>query len=113
MFPGVDYRLSTAPFASLALFLTNVLSFAGMLLARGVAARLLFGVNVLLVLAAYAYGTRRHAPRTSPLYAVLHPFGASVMIYAMLRSAYVTAVNGGIEWRGTWYPLDLLRENTP
>ncbi len=113
MFPGVDYRLSTVLFASLALFLTNVLPFAGVLLARGTITRLLFAANVLLVLAAYAYGTRRHAPGTSLLYGVLHPFGASVMIYAMLRFAYVTAVNGGIEWRGTWYPLDLLRENTP
>jgi hypothetical protein len=112
MFPGVDYRLSTATFASLALFLTNVLPFAGVCLARRAATRLLFGVNVLLVLAAYAYGTRRQRSGTSPLYAALHPFGASVLIYAMLGSAYTTLANDGIEWRGTRYPLNLLRGNS-
>jgi glycosyltransferase involved in cell wall biosynthesis len=111
MFPGVDYRLSTALFASLALFLTNVLPFAGVCLARRAATRLLFGVDVLLVFAMYAYGTRHSGVGISPLYAALHPFGASVMIYAMLRSAYVARINGGIEWRDSWYPLDLLKEN--
>jgi cellulose synthase/poly-beta-1,6-N-acetylglucosamine synthase-like glycosyltransferase len=38
MFPGVDYRLSTALFASLALFLTSVLPFAGVFLAPRAAA---------------------------------------------------------------------------
>jgi glycosyltransferase involved in cell wall biosynthesis len=116
MFPGVDYRLSTVLFASLALFVTNVLPFAGVLFARRVLTRLLFGANVLLVLAAYAYGAKRSGSRTSPLYAALHhaalhPFGASTIIYAMLRSAYTTLAKGGIEWRGTKYPLDLLKEN--
>jgi hypothetical protein len=68
-------------------------------------------VNVLLVIAMYAYGARRSGVRISPLYAALHPFGASVMVFAMLRSAHTTLANGGIEWRGTKYPLDLLKEN--
>jgi hypothetical protein len=111
MFPGVDYRLSTALFASLALFLTNVLPFVGMFLARRSASRMLFGVNVLLVISMYAYSARRSGVKISPLYAALHPFGASVMVFAMLRSAHTTLANGGIEWRGTKYPLDLLKEN--
>jgi glycosyltransferase involved in cell wall biosynthesis len=111
MFPGMDYRLSTALLASLALFLTNVLPFAGVFLARRSLTRLLFGVDVGLVLAMYAYGTRRSRSGISPLYALLHPFGVSAFIYAMLRSAYTTLADGGIEWRGTRYPLDLLREN--
>jgi glycosyltransferase involved in cell wall biosynthesis len=77
MFPGVDYRLSTALFASLALFLTSVLPFAGVFLAPRAATRLLFGVDVLLVFAMYAYGAKRSRVGISPLYAALHPFGAS------------------------------------
>ena len=111
MFSGMDYRLSTALLASLALFLTNVLPFAGVFLARRPLARLLFGVDVGLVLAMYAYGARRSRSGISPLYALLHPFGISAFIYAMLRSAYTTLANDGIEWRGTKYPLDLLVEN--
>jgi hypothetical protein len=110
MFPAVDYRPSAALFATLALSLTNVLPFAGVWLARRAATRLLFVMDALLVIAMYAYGTRRSG--ISPLYAALHPFGASVLVYAMLRSTYTTLVNGGIEWRGTRYPLDLLKEST-
>jgi hypothetical protein len=29
----------------------------------------------------------------------------------MLRSTYTILANGGIEWRGTKYPLYLLKEN--
>jgi glycosyltransferase involved in cell wall biosynthesis len=111
MFPGMDYRLSTALTASLVLFLTNVLPFAGVLLARRIVTRLLFGANVGLLLAMYVRGARRSRSGLSPLYAALHPFGIGVFIYAMLRSAYTALANGGIEWRGTKYPLDLLKRN--
>ena len=110
MFPAMDYRPSTVLFASLALFLTNVLPFAGVILARRGPTRLLFGLNVLAVVAMYAYGARRSGSRISPLYAALHPFGVAVFIYAMLRSTYRALANDGIEWRGTKYPLDLLKE---
>ena len=111
MFPAMDYRVSVALLASLALFLTNVLPFAGVILARRGPVRRLFGLNVLIVVAMYAYGARRSGSRISPLYAALHPFGAAVLVYAMLRSTYKALASGGIEWRGTKYPLDLLHED--
>lgn len=110
MFPAMDYRASVALLASLALLLTNVLPFAGVILARSGQARLLFGLNVLTVVAMYAYGARRSGARISPLYAALHPFGAAVFVYAMLRSTYRTLAQGGIEWRGTSYPFDQLKD---
>jgi cellulose synthase/poly-beta-1,6-N-acetylglucosamine synthase-like glycosyltransferase len=107
MFPGVDYRLSAALLASLGLFATNVLPFFGVFLARRALTRLLFGADVLVLFAMYARGARRSG---TPAYlAALHPFGASVLIFAMLRSTYKTLVRGGIEWRGTFYPLETLR----
>jgi glycosyltransferase involved in cell wall biosynthesis len=107
MFPAVDYRLSAALLAALALFATNVLPFPGMILARRAATRLLFGSNVALVVAMYARGSRRLGPPT--YYAALHPFGTGALIYAMLRSTYRALARGGIEWRGTFYPLDGLK----
>ena len=107
MFPGVDYRLSAALLASLGLFATNVLPFFGVFLARRALTRLLFGADVLVLFAMYARGARRSG---TPAYlAALHPFGASALIFAMLRSTYKTLVRGGIEWRGTFYPLETLR----
>ena len=111
MFPAMDYRTSTAIFASLALFLTNVMPFAGVILARRGPTRLLFGLNVLAVTAMYAYGAKRSGSRTSPLYAALHPFGAAVFIYAVLRSTFRALASGGVEWRGTKYPLGLLKDS--
>jgi hypothetical protein len=107
----VDYRLSAIVAASLLLFLTNVWPFAGVVLARRRAMRLLFGADVLAVLAMYAYGPRVSGVALSPLYTALHPFGIGVFIYAALRSAYVALAKGGIEWRGTFYPLRVLKES--
>ncbi|HVD35333.1 MAG TPA: glycosyltransferase [Rubrobacter sp.] len=109
IFPGVGYRLSMILLACILLFSTNVLPFFGVILARRLATRLLFGADVLAVVAMYAHGPRASGSALSPLYAALHPFGIGVFIYAALRSACVALAKGGIEWRGTFYPLRLLK----
>jgi glycosyltransferase involved in cell wall biosynthesis len=43
-------------------------------------------------------------------YFVLHPVGAGLFIYIMLRSMLLTLARGGVVWRGTFYPLDELRK---
>ena len=40
------------------------------------------------------------------------PIAAALFIYSMLRSTLITLKNGGVEWRGTFYPLAELRNNT-
>ncbi|HEX5849387.1 MAG TPA: glycosyltransferase [Rubrobacter sp.] len=109
IFPGVDYRLSAIIAASLLLFLTNVWPFAGVFLARRRAMRLLYGADVLAIVAMYAHGPKVSGYSLSPLYLPLHPFGMAAFIYAALRSAYVALVRGGIQWRGTFYPLRVLK----
>jgi len=47
-------------------------------------------------------------------YGWLYPLGAVAMVYAMLRSMVVVIWKGGVNWRGTHYPLrDLRRHNSP
>ncbi len=41
--------------------------------------------------------------------ALFHPLGALVVVYTMLRSMLHTLWQGGVQWRGTFYPLDMLR----
>jgi hypothetical protein len=48
--------------------------------------------------------------RISPLYVVGLPVAAVLVIYSMLRSMVITVLNGGVTWRGTFYPLDELRK---
>jgi hypothetical protein len=46
--------------------------------------------------------------------APLAPFAASLLIYALLRSMVATLAQGGVVWRGTFYPLaELRRHVTP
>ncbi len=47
----------------------------------------------------------------SPSNVLLAPFAASAYIYALLRSMIVTLHQGGVTWRGTFYPLAELRKN--
>jgi GT2 family glycosyltransferase len=43
-------------------------------------------------------------------YVVLFPGGAALMIYTLLQSMVRTLREGGVRWRGTFYPLAELRE---
>jgi hypothetical protein len=49
------------------------------------------------------------ATRVSPLYALTHPLGALIVVFMLARSTFLTLRQGGIYWRGTFYPLEELR----
>jgi glycosyltransferase involved in cell wall biosynthesis len=70
-------------------------------------------VPAILTLAAVAYGYRllgRHSG-ISTWTVLLFPFSALVFVFALLRSMFITLKQGGITWRGTFYPLTELRKN--
>ncbi len=109
MFTGVDYRLDVTVAGVLLLLLTNVLPLFG-LFSRG-ATRALCGSAFVSTFFLYAYRARHSGVQTPWWYAALHPFGVCVFVYAMLGSAFTTIAGGGIEWRGTRYPLESLKDN--
>jgi glycosyltransferase involved in cell wall biosynthesis len=45
----------------------------------------------------------------SPLYGLTYPLGALIMCWMLLRSTAVTFWQGGVTWRGTFYPIEELR----
>jgi glycosyltransferase involved in cell wall biosynthesis len=97
-------------FAALAVcgvLLMNVGPFIGAGLASGWA-RAGFLIALLAVAMVYV-GMSWHSD-ISPLYVVLHPLGALVFCYALVRSAVLTFAYGGVVWRGTLYPLAELRK---
>jgi glycosyltransferase involved in cell wall biosynthesis len=63
------------------------------------------------ILTAYAV----MSPRTgiSAWNGLLAPFAAAMIIYATLRSVFVTLRQGGVIWRGTFYSLAELRRSLP
>lgn len=46
----------------------------------------------------------------SAWYVILFPASAALFIYSMLRSMFITLTQGGVTWRGTFYPLAELRK---
>jgi hypothetical protein len=58
----------------------------------------------------YQLGSRYYN-RIHPLYVFTFPIAATLVLYAMLRSALFTLIRQGIVWRGTFYPLKDLRRH--
>jgi glycosyltransferase involved in cell wall biosynthesis len=71
------------------------------------AVRVPSAVGVGAMLAAYVGNARRSGNEAR--YAGLMPVASVLLAYAMVRSAAVTLHRGGVEWRGTFYPLAELR----
>jgi glycosyltransferase involved in cell wall biosynthesis len=46
----------------------------------------------------------------SAWYVILFPISATLFIYSLLRSMFITLKQGGVIWRGTFYPLVELRK---
>jgi len=109
IFSSLDYRIGATVAGVLMLLLTNVLPVFG-LFSRNMTGTLC-RLNFLSTFLLYACRTRHSGDKTPWWYAMLHPFGICVFIYAMLRSVSTTLVNGGIDWRETRYPLKELKDN--
>jgi glycosyltransferase involved in cell wall biosynthesis len=101
---GFRWHIAAAHIGSI--LLISVLPFLAVLLTRGWA-QLLAGVAVASAVLLQAWAAR--LARVSPLYGLTHPFGALLISYMAARSAYLTLRQGGIYWRGTFYPLEELR----
>ncbi len=97
-------------FAALAVcgnLLVNVGPFAGAAIAVGWAK---MGFLAALAAIGLIYVGMSWYSDISPVYVVLHPIGSMLFCYALARSTGLTLARGGVEWRGTIYPLGELRE---
>lgn len=72
--------------------------------------RLPSSIALLAILALY-WIAARHLTPIPIVSALAFPLGAILMLYALLRSAGVTLRDGGVRWRGTFYPLAELRRH--
>jgi glycosyltransferase involved in cell wall biosynthesis len=107
-FAGVDYRISAIVGASIAQLLTSVWPFLGIFLTHGWT-RLLNGVVVLAILALCRESARFLT--VAPWFGVAFPVATLLFIYILWRSMLAALFHGGIDWRGTRYPLADLRAN--
>lgn len=105
-FAGSGFSVTRVLVSILGLFLMNVLPFAGLFFGHGWV-RIFAGICVLIVLCFHA-GVDI-VMRVSPLYCFTVPIGAVLFAYMLLRSTIYTLKQGGIIWRGTFYPLEALK----
>jgi len=106
-FAILRFNVGLTGLAVSSLLVVNVGPFVGTVLATGLA-KTGFVVALTGVVAIYV-GMSRHSD-VPPYYFLLHPVGAFLFGYAIVRSAFLTLWHDGIDWRGTHYPLAYLRQ---
>jgi glycosyltransferase involved in cell wall biosynthesis len=106
-FAVMSFQTWRALLSCVGLAFLNVLPFAGVLIAPRWS-RLPYGAALSAMFCLYA-GIWSQA-EIHPWYFFLHPLSTTLFIYTMLRSTFLTLWHGGVEWRGTRYPLDELRK---
>jgi glycosyltransferase involved in cell wall biosynthesis len=111
MYSGLEYRAVDAIAVLLYLGATMVWPFVGVILLAGID-RVLLAIVVACLTAALLETYRQSmSSRLGPAavaVAVLLPFSAACFGWAIARSVFV-AETRGVRWRGTTYPLSLLR----
>jgi glycosyltransferase involved in cell wall biosynthesis len=105
-FAALGYNLPLVVVAICGMWMMNVVPFVGVIWGHGWV-QALSGIAVVIALA-FHVGVDI-AMHVSPLYAFTHPLGAVLFSYMLLRSTVVTLRDGGVTWRGTFYPLEELR----
>ncbi len=98
-------------FLLLAACVTILLLSLGPVLALALPATRLPGLLSLLAIAAF-YRLAHRVSGNPPSSFFLFPIAALLLTYSLLRSMVVTLRNGGVTWRGTFYPLSELRKHT-
>lgn len=105
-FAAFDYRVSRLV-AATGLYLILGLAPWGALLFPAPPVQLLAAMSIGVQLALQAWFVRRSGWPAAT--ALLAPLGTVLIIWMWWRAAVLTLWHGGIEWRGTYYPLDQLR----
>jgi glycosyltransferase involved in cell wall biosynthesis len=105
-FPACNYQISRTIGGVFATFIIYALPFVALVAATGIP-RILAASAVVCILILHGKGLI--AVKVSPFYAVTHPLGAIMMCYILLHSMALALWRGGVIWRGTFYPLDELR----
>ena len=104
-FAALDFRLGLVLAGSLAVMLVFGVLIAG--LVTGTLVGLAAALSPLLL--ALPAGILARRLGWSGFCALLVPFMLPLFLYTLLNSTFVTLRQGGIRWRDTFYPLNLLR----
>ena len=108
VFAVLDYRLSGLAVATLLVLCGQILPFWGLLLADGWL-RLLCGLTVAASVLSLLASVRALGLQPSCLrWFLLTPY---LKLYIIWQGVLAVLIRGGVNWRGTFYPLDELRRH--
>lgn len=107
-FAVFQYNVALVLAACLGQFVVFVWPFIAVFCTHGIT-RALYGAVVAAAIAAYL--TAAAVMRNRAWMCVSLPLAGLLVIYLILRAAFLTLRNDGINWRGTHYSLDQLRAN--
>jgi glycosyltransferase involved in cell wall biosynthesis len=105
-FAAAGFRVAKVAAQVASLLLFNVAPFFGLAFGHG-GIRLLAAISMAVALGFHLGGDV--VMRVPPWYCLTLPLAAVVFSYILLRSTVITLRQGGIYWRGTFYPLEELR----
>ncbi len=108
MFAGVDYRISLSIAGGLTQLMLGVAPLAAVPFVSGpsrlvLAAQILFSATIFTIMAA-----RARVPRAAGL---LYPVASLLFVAILWRTMILNLAHGGLQWRGTFYPLRQLKAN--
>jgi glycosyltransferase involved in cell wall biosynthesis len=105
-YSGFEYRFEKAVFYTGMILAVSVFPFVAPFLLHGTAAAFSLAAALLLLIASIG-NARVHNLRVGA--GVLYPFAALLFVVIIWNAILKTVFRGGIEWRGTFYPLADLR----
>ncbi|MBM7577506.1 glycosyltransferase [Jeotgalibacillus terrae] len=109
-FAGLHYSYLFTLFAMCGVFISQVLPFIAVFSPDPLTASMAW-VTIAAIMAVYIPITRRLT--AYPVWhAAVFPVSAVLFIYAIFRAAALTALRGGISWRGTTYSIKELKKKS-
>jgi cellulose synthase/poly-beta-1,6-N-acetylglucosamine synthase-like glycosyltransferase len=106
-FAILSYQWARVLLSVIAVLFLNLLPFIGVFLTHGLE-RLPYAIVLFSMFSIYVGMSWKSS--IPAYYFVLHPVSTVLFAYTMLRSMTLALCRGGIEWRGTRYPLEELRK---
>lgn len=107
-FSGADYNIPLVLAGALLHTLCSVWPFAALFLTSGAVQGFYLATAVLILLAVADSARFHHSPACC---ALGYPLSAALFVYILLRTMLLNLWQGGIQWRGTFYPLKELKSN--
>lgn len=108
MFAGMEYRVSFVILATIASLLIHLWPWIGMWVATGVP-QVLYALTIFMMVGSFGIAMAPFGVR--PWHGLLLPFTIALLVYIQCRATILTLWQGGIYWRGTFYSLEILKNN--